>query len=677
MKYSFGILILLVLILSCGKINEKVAFDEIKKFEYTRNIDTQKLISFLNSNNPNIRLKAVEALGRIQDTSKVVLLANRLKDDDESVRKAAAFGLGLLFSPIAETYLIDAIKLDPSELIRLAMVDALGKSGTSKCFPILMDYLESDKRNYEEHSTIACGVLAYRGYPPLSNAFALEILLNAGKNEEVRWRSAYSLFRMASPFSFKNVYNEINYKVNALVRYFTLRALSLMLEIMENPEFQQYKNDPKIIDATKISKSSEFFDTIAKMLNDSTWYVRSAAAEMIGILGNRFFQDEIIAATKDKHPYVRSTALQTLTNFNSRTTRSELIKTYNSNIDWQLRGEALLTLAELDIRQSLVLIEADINNLDWPKNYYLIKALEKITDANYRSKSTQLLMQLVSDGDSAQKTIALEALVDRNEVPIEFMLQELEIADPAITTIIATHVAFKKSAQAIDPLIKAYNTFKAPEDLEAMNSVIIALDSIKSPQSIQFLEKELKNPYPPIQQNAQNALIHITGNSNIEIPETEQVYLTKWDFDLQEYSVNPRVNIETSKGDIILELFPNKAPVTVANFISLIQKGFYDSIYFHRVIPGFVIQGGDPRGDGWGGPGYSIPCEYNDTFFARGILGMAHAGKDTGGSQFFITQLPQPHLNGRYTAFGKVIEGMDVVDQIMLYDYIISCNVIN
>ncbi|MEJ2535909.1 MAG: peptidylprolyl isomerase [Calditrichia bacterium] len=132
------------------------------------------------------------------------------------------------------------------------------------------------------------------------------------------------------------------------------------------------------------------------------------------------------------------------------------------------------------------------------------------------------------------------------------------------------------------------------------------------------------------------------------------------------------VRFTTTKGTFEVELYPEKAPITVANFITLVKTGFYDNIYFHRVVPGFVIQGGDPRGDGWGGPGYAIPCEYNDIFYTRGIVGMAHAGKDTGGSQFFITQAPQPHLNGKHTAFGKVVRGMKVVDTIEVYDRIIS-----
>ncbi|WP_406655745.1 peptidylprolyl isomerase [Methanolobus sp. ZRKC2] len=124
--------------------------------------------------------------------------------------------------------------------------------------------------------------------------------------------------------------------------------------------------------------------------------------------------------------------------------------------------------------------------------------------------------------------------------------------------------------------------------------------------------------------------------------------------------------IETDKGNIVLELFEKDAPKTVANFEKLIKQGFYDGLTFHRVIPNFVIQGGCPKGDGTGGPGYSIKCETkgNPRKHGKGALSMAHAGKDTGGSQFFITHSPQPHLDNVHTVFGQVVEGMDVVNKI-------------
>ena len=122
--------------------------------------------------------------------------------------------------------------------------------------------------------------------------------------------------------------------------------------------------------------------------------------------------------------------------------------------------------------------------------------------------------------------------------------------------------------------------------------------------------------------------------------------------------------IETDKGNIVLELFESDAPNTVANFVKLINKGYYNGLKFHRVIPNFMVQGGCPVGNGTGGPGYTIKCEINPKKHLKGTLSMAHAGKDTGGSQFFITHSPQPHLDGVHTVFGQVTEGMDVVNAI-------------
>lgn len=129
----------------------------------------------------------------------------------------------------------------------------------------------------------------------------------------------------------------------------------------------------------------------------------------------------------------------------------------------------------------------------------------------------------------------------------------------------------------------------------------------------------------------------------------------------------PRVLLKTSQGDVLLELFENEAPNTVANFISLVESGFYNGLTFHRVEQGFMAQGGDPRGNGSGGPDYRIACECyrpNHRLHFRGSLSMAHAGRDSGGSQFFLTFVPAPHLDGKHTVFGRVIEGMDVLSKL-------------
>ncbi len=135
-----------------------------------------------------------------------------------------------------------------------------------------------------------------------------------------------------------------------------------------------------------------------------------------------------------------------------------------------------------------------------------------------------------------------------------------------------------------------------------------------------------------------------------------------------------RAIMETDKGTITLELFDQDAPNTVKNFTDLAEKGFYDGLNFHRVIPDFMIQGGCPQGSGTGGPGYKIKCEINPNKHKAGSLSMAHAGRDTGGSQFFICHSPQSHLDGVHTVFGQS-DDMDVINAIQKGDKIKSVKI--
>jgi peptidyl-prolyl cis-trans isomerase B (cyclophilin B) len=137
--------------------------------------------------------------------------------------------------------------------------------------------------------------------------------------------------------------------------------------------------------------------------------------------------------------------------------------------------------------------------------------------------------------------------------------------------------------------------------------------------------------------------------------------------------------METEKGTMTIEFFEEDAPGTVENFVSLSEKGFYDGLTFHRVIPDFVVQAGCPKGDGTGGPGYTIDCELDgdNQYHDRGVLSMAHAGRDTGGSQFFIchSRKNTAHLDRNHTVFGKVVEGLEVVDEITQGDKIQSVTI--
>ena len=184
MKY-FAVLffpLMLFLLSSCGDVDESLVLKELKQSEHTRRINSEKMIQWLNHKNPEIRLAAVKTLGIIQDTTQVVLLANRLTDDDPTVRSAAVFALGQLFSPIAESYLVEALKTEMDKDIRIKIIEALGKSGTNKNPRTLQDFIESGDHEYQRAAALACGMLAYRGYPVFGFERQFSVLLQEIKD---------------------------------------------------------------------------------------------------------------------------------------------------------------------------------------------------------------------------------------------------------------------------------------------------------------------------------------------------------------------------------------------------------------------------------------------------------------------------------------------------------------
>jgi cyclophilin family peptidyl-prolyl cis-trans isomerase len=212
-------------------------------------------------------------------------------------------------------------------------------------------------------------------------------------------------------------------------------------------------------------------------------------------------------------------------------------------------------------------------------------------------------------------------------------------------------------------------------EVEASQAVLDLAADVEGGEST--LRWYLKSPEISLRKRAKN-LLNKKGIDAKEEPEVDAYR----DSQLRELSraaasrlfenPAPAALIETSKGDVTIRLFAVDAPLTVENFMRLAKSGFYDGILWHRVVPAFVAQAGCPRGDGWGGPGYTIPCEVNDRTYQRGSVGMALAGKDTGGSQFFICHRALPHLDGRYTLFGQVTDGMDVVDKLTQDDVILK-----
>ncbi len=266
-------------------------------------------------------------------------------------------------------------------------------------------------------------------------------------------------------------------------------------------------------------------------------------------------------------------------------------------------------------------------------------------------------------------------------------IEALRSRDVALVTTAASLLGdslFQRPA-SVPPLLEALNQARVPDDVEAIQEICSTLGKMKDLRAVDALQRELAAKDRSVALAASAALVLITGQKAPDIGPFRPTFI---DYDFQYLhgmkdslcgyfrSDTLCVKLKTDRGEIVLELYKNYAPFTVMSFLKLAtRRNFFRGLTFHRIVPNFVIQGGDPRGDGWGGPGYAIRSEFSPLRYETGTLGMASAGKDTEGSQFFITQSPQPHLDGRYTIFGKVKSGMDAVNSMLPDDHILDVKI--
>ena len=353
----------------------------------------------------------------------------------------------------------------------------------------------------------------------------------------------------------------------------------------------------------------------------------------------------------------------------------------SDNFPWQLQAEAADALALIEGANAFTTIR--LARRSHPRlEERLLLAL-----AHTRSDSAAgVLLDVLDDDDRAPlHAAALEALADLathrpedtalTETAYAALVESLGASDPQVLGTVAALLRdppFQRP-DAVTALVKAARETRVPSQTEILLEMIRTLGSLNDSRAVPFLHDQLSSPDGVIRSAAAASLQNITGRDyTSSLPQREGALVTDFDFAMLDALPDTvRVDLETTRGLIALEFYPRVAPFTVLNLLKLEkQRGFYRGILFHRVVPNFVIQAGDPRGTGWGGPGWTIRSEFSALPFERGRIGMASAGKDTEGSQFFITHSWQPHLEGRYTLFGRVVAGQDVVDQIQVDDRI-------
>jgi cyclophilin family peptidyl-prolyl cis-trans isomerase len=340
-----------------------------------------------------------------------------------------------------------------------------------------------------------------------------------------------------------------------------------------------------------------------------------------------------------------------------------------------VRAAALQALARME-REEFALVLA---NLDPDPVWFVRAGLAAALAVAGDEASQARLLAMLKDDDVRVIPYVLEALrLTRGADSVDTLRRHLDHPDFAVRMAAADQLAALKVTGLGEALAASYARSRGDVEMDARLSLVPLLALQKDGRALAVLREAAgSDPARPVRERAAQALRALgetppaPGPEPIARPALDYLEaLAPYEVGAEARAFTPRVFLHTRHGRIEIHLNVVEAPLMSAAFLDLARRGFFDGLTFHRVVPGFVIQGGDPRGDGNGGPGFALRDEIGQRPYGRAVVGMALSGKDTGGSQLFITLAPAPHLDGRYTVFGWVASGMEVADKIRPGDVI-------
>ena len=374
--------------------------------------------------------------------------------------------------------------------------------------------------------------------------------------------------------------------------------------------------------------------------------------------------------TPNVHPGIRAEAVAAIGRSGDADDAEILLDLLNDRAP-QVRASAFGAVAALDPEGLLLAMSGLDPDPDWRVRAAAASALATLP----AEQAGVLLAGVLEDADARVRQAALRALASTGAPGADAqLLTALGAKEPAVRAAAAEGLATIKASGASTALREAFEGSRDEETHVARAAIVTALARLDRAAAVPVLEAALQDREWAVRVRAATLLGELDPSRRPVAPARPapsqldpRVYTTP-------AVVTPRysthVYIDTDHGTIQIELAVLDAPLTVHNFVGLARQGYFDGAPVHRVVPAFVVQDGDPGGDGSGGPGWTIRDEINQRPYLRGTVGMALDGRDSGGSQFFITHGPQPHLDGRYTVFGQVIDGIDVVDRLAQGDVI-------
>ncbi len=665
-SHLVGLLAVLIMY-SCVPVTEEVITDvELSPADpvFQNIIDHQdkaqsdSLYTYFEHSNPGYRYASAMAFASVRDTNALAQLNPLLQDNNEDVRCAAAYAIGQIGHKSGVALLINNFERTDSlkEWTRYnqTVLEAVGKCGTKKELEfisaissygvadtlLLLGQAQSLYRfglrgltntkgtqrmidlldNAKTPSNVmmyAAQYLSRAKYPTLSEANIAAIIrrINNTESTDVQSALAIALGKTKTPKAQAELMGLYDRASNTLVKCNIIRALkNFPYASVQSAAFKALRSK----DVQLAQTAAEFFYTNGEGTDGSVYYQMS--------------NDSI-------NPIVELS----------------LLKAANKHISPVYEAQNLL------VNNKLKRIFRDTTNSPSGRAY----ALKGLADYGwnykyiYRNGFTNSSPVIRTATLEALQTIVTDPFFDRN-----FGLGRKQVKKE-LSQYIASAINGKDPAmKAVAAQILADSTLNFKELYENSSFLHVAKRNLKLPQeteTLYFLQ----------------SAINTFDGTNVELPAPEYNHPIDWNL-YGSLSENPQVRIETKKGDIVLDLYPLDAPGSTTSFIKLVKEGYYDGKNFHRMVPNFVIQGGCPRGDGYGGLDYSLRSEVSQKYYdAGGYLGMASAGPNTEGVQWFITHSATPHLDGRYTIFGKVKKGMDVVQNIQVGDIIETVKILN
>jgi cyclophilin family peptidyl-prolyl cis-trans isomerase/HEAT repeat protein len=679
----------------------------ITKVEDERRWDDD-LRNLLSSPNAAVRRRAALAAGRIGNEGSVAALANLLEtDNDAGVRSMAAFALGEVESAAGANVLLTTLKnTSVAGELRARSVEALGKIAGAlptdqqarkrELGVAIVDALkfELQRRGTADVQTILFGLTAaLRSAQPDAGPTIAKFLTHS--NPRVRSDAANALARLRLKDGNEELRRLLTKDLDANVR----------------------ANAARVLGVTEDKQS--FDDLVVLATGDLDSRVRVSATRALASLKDPRAADELL-----KHGEILSQRISTRSLPAENNEVLEIATTLGRLVAQNEDHKAVAFLRKLseafnhsapEVELALVRIAPAAYVASFGTGDQARRKVQETILLDWRS-ATGVAVGL-GEVAALPETVANKAQLAAQAQALLHAMLDYRNSGLTINTLVAVH-----SEYAIPDVLRALAAFKPPDlgtvaqaqlkenDItiqesaatilgnlppseentralaaawpQAVNdpsndaalAILGALAKQKTAAANEQLKAGLKSGDYLIRERAADLLKANGGGDFSSEVGTVKTRNTDADYKraLARAGRSVRALVTTSKGSFTIELLPEAAALTVDNFVQLAQRGYFRNITFHRVVPNFVIQGGDPRGDGNGGPGYSIRCEVNQVLYDRAAVGMALSGKDTGGSQWFVTHAPQPHLDGGYTVFGHIVMGMDVVDKIVRGDVIQS-----